>query len=115
MRMASKASRTNHNAIAALAEKLLSVKLTHHQRRILQAVMRSRRVGVASCHAIGKSYALACLAITYATMLADSRVLVVTPGWLMNKTVLWSEIDAILARAKHRLPIISRTQTELRL
>src|ERR1700751_4666416 len=103
----------SNNAIAALAEKLLSVKLTKHQRRILQAVMGSRRVAVASCHGIGKSYALAVLALTFALMYEDARVLVITPGWLMNRAVIWSEIDAILARARHKLPIASRTQTEL--
>jgi phage terminase large subunit len=110
-----KAKAKSNNAIAALAERLLSVKLTKHQRRILQAVMRSRRVAVASCHGIGKSYALAVLALTFALMYEDARVLIITPGWLMNRAVIWSEIDAILERARHKLPIASRTQTELRL
>jgi hypothetical protein len=107
--------KTTNNLIVATAERLLGVKLTRHQRRILQAVMRSRRVAVASCHSAGKSYVLACLAITFAMMYEDARILVITPGWLMNKAIIWREIDAILERASHRLPILGRTQTELRL
>ena len=33
----------------------------------------------------------------------------------MNKAVVWTEIYSILERAKHRLPIVSQTMTEIRL
>ncbi len=77
--------------------------------------MRARRTAIASCHATGKSFVLACAALGFAALHRDSRVLIVTPGWLMNRAVIWTEIHSLLARAKHRLPIVSSTQTEIRL
>ena len=103
------------NALIAFIEGPLHQKLSRHQRRILQAVARSRHVAIAGAHGTGKSFVLACLAIAWAAIYPDSRVLIVTPGWLMNKAVVWTEIYSILERAKHRLPIVSQTMTEIRL
>src|SRR5690348_7763210 len=99
--------------LIAFVEGTLGQKLTRHQRRILQAVVRSRHVAIAGAHGLGKSFVLACLAIAWAAVHPDSRVLIITPGWLMNKAVLWTEIYSILERAKHRLPIVSQTMTEI--
>jgi len=98
----------------SFAEIALGADLTRHQRRLLQAVMRSRRVGMCSCHATGKSFCLACLAVSHVSLYEDARVLIITPGWLMNRAVVWAEIHALIANAKERLPIVSQTTTELR-
>ena len=44
----------------------------------------------------------------------DARVLIVVPGWLMARSVIFSEIHSLLERAKYRLPVVSSTQTEIR-
>jgi hypothetical protein len=105
---------TKQNSLLIFIETVLGVKLTRHQRRIVQAVLQHRRVAVASCHAIGKSFVLAALAIAWAAIHPDARVLIIVPGWLMARSVIFSEIHALLERAKHQLPIVSSTQTEIR-
>jgi len=102
------------NSLLVFIETVLGVKLTRHQRRIVQAVLQHRRVAVASCHAIGKSFVLAALAIAWAAIHPDARVLIIVPGWLMARSIIFSEIHALLERAKHQLPIVSSTQTEIR-
>lgn len=99
----------------SFAEIALAANLTNHQRLMLQAVARSRRVAVAACHATGKSYGLGCLALAHVSLYEDARVICLTPGWLMNRAVIWSEIHALLEHAPQRLPVVSQTQTELRL
>jgi phage terminase large subunit len=101
--------------LSALAEKLLGVKLNRHQRLMLRSIMRNRRTAVASCHAAGKSYALACAAIGWSLLYDDARVVIVTPGWITNRRTIWAEIHALLARARMQVPVLSQTQTELRL
>jgi phage terminase large subunit len=101
--------------LVSFAANILGANLWDVQRDILNAIEQYRQVAIAACHASGKSYVAACAAIGFAALHADSRVLTIAPGWLMTRTVLWSEIHSLLQRAKYKLPIVSATQTEIRL
>jgi hypothetical protein len=100
---------------AEFAEFVLGAKLWSTQRAILRSIETERRTAVAGCHASGKTYTAACAALWFAARHADSRVLIVAPGWLTVRAVVWSEIHNLLSRAHLRLPLETQNQTEIRL
>jgi phage terminase large subunit len=97
------------------ARTVLGARLTQHQCDILDAVARDRRVAVKACHASGKTYSAAIAALWFATRYRNSRVLIIAPGWLTVRSVLWHEIHSLLSRAHLRLPLEVQNQTEIRL
>ena len=108
---------SNPNPIkpSSFAEHILGVRLWSIQRNILDAIQTQRRVCVAGCHASGKTYAAALAALWFATRYANSRVLIIAPGWLTVRSVLWHEIHELLSRARLRLPLDTHNQTEIKL
>jgi hypothetical protein len=107
-------SKPTKNSLLIFIETVLGVKLNRHQRHIVQAVLQQRRVAIASCHSAGKTFVLACLAIAWTAIHPDARTIIVVPGWLMAKSVIFAEIHTLLERAKHQLPVVSSTLTEIR-
>jgi len=103
------------NSLLQFAGRILGADLFDVQREILLALETDRRVAVKAAHATGKTFAAACAAIAFAALHGDSRVLTIHPGWLGVRTVLWSEIHALLARARLKLPTTNLTQTEIKL
>ena len=97
------------------AEKVLGTRLWPMQEEILNSIVSSRRVCVRGCHSSGKTYLAACAILWFAARYADSRVLVVGPGWMIVKSVLWQQIHSLLAGALVRLPLDVRNLTEIRL
>jgi len=96
------------------AETIFGANLWEKQKEILRAVERERRVAVRACHASGKTYAAALASLWFAARHRNSRVITLAPGWLTTRTVLWSEIHSLLARARYRLPTTVLNQTEIR-
>jgi hypothetical protein len=96
------------------AEQLFGVKLWDAQRAILRAIAAERRLAVKACHASGKTFAAAIAALWFACRYRDARVLILAPGWLTVRAVIWAEIHSLLARAKLRLPASTVNLTEIR-
>ena len=97
------------------ARTVLAARLTVAQQDVLQALTRERRLAVRACHASGKTYAAAIAALWFAVRYRNSRVLILAPGWLTVRSVIWSEIRSLLAHARVRLPLDVQNQTEIRL
>lgn len=93
----------------------LGVKPWGKQRDIILAAHEQRRVAVRGCHSSGKSFAAACAVLSFAARYADSRVLIIAPGWLQVRSVLWHEIHNLLRNSKLKLPLEIENQTEIRL
>src|SRR5437660_12544067 len=74
------------------ARMVLGAKLWKAQREILAAVARHSRVAVKSCHASGKTYAIAVAVLWW--LVAHSDVIVVTtaPTWLQVEKVIWGGV-----------------------
>ena len=106
--------KTTKTSLLGFAKKVLGANLWSTQRDILKAIESERQVAVAACHASGKSYVAACAAIGFAALHEDARVIVISPGWLGVRTVLWAEIHSLIERGKVKLPTIVDNQTELR-
>lgn len=96
------------------AEKVFGVELWDAQKQILRAIATERRVAVKACHATGKTFAAALAALWFACRFRDARVLILAPGWLTVRAVIWSEIHSLLSRARLRLPTTVQNQTEIR-
>jgi phage terminase large subunit len=87
------------------------------QRDILDAIAWHNRVAVKSCHASGKSYAIALAAVWWLIAHADGIVVTTAPTWLQVEKVIWGEIKKILLQVQARgIVKIPRPQrTELRI
>lgn len=97
------------------AESVFNIRLWDTQKEILRAIERERRLAVKACHASGKTFVAAIAALRFAAKHRNSRVLIIAPGWLTVRSVLWSEIHSLLARARLRMPTTVLNQTEIRL
>jgi hypothetical protein len=95
-------------------EHLFNLKLWDVQRQLMRAVVNGRRIAVSGCHSSGKTLAAAALALWWACRWRDARVLILAPGWLTVRAVIWSEIHSLLARGRMRLPTQVVNQTEIR-
>ena len=93
---------------------IFAVKLWAGQRKMMRMVRDERRVAIASCHASGKTFAAAILALWFAASYDNARVIVVAPGWNLLKSVLFDEIHSLLARARYKLPFEAVNRMELR-
>jgi hypothetical protein len=88
---------------AAFARDVLGVKLWSKQLAVLNAARDHGRVAVRSGHGVGKTYAVACLALWW--LYARQGLVVTTaPTWEHVEGVLWREINAIAAAAPVPLP-----------
>ena len=96
------------------AQQVLGARLWAKQKQIAHALYRHRRVAVRGAHATGKSFVAAVVALHFLARYDDARVLVISPGWLQTRSVLFSEIHALIQGARARLPFEAANQTELR-
>src|ERR1700682_1952860 len=88
----------------AFSESVFGVRLWSVPKQILRAIESNRRVAVKAAHSTGKTMTAALLALWYCARYEDARVIIIAPGWLLVRSVLWSEIHGLLAKARYRLP-----------
>lgn len=84
-------------------EHVLGVKLWGKQREIFEDVFVHPRVAVRSCHASGKSFCAACIAVTYVHLFRPCAVVTTAPTSRQVFTVIWQEIRRLVRRAKRPL------------
>lgn len=74
---------------------VLGLRLCHDQRRILEAINRSRRVAACAGQKLGKSTAFVVAALWWACTRGRGRVLLTGPGNEQVRDVLWKELRRI--------------------
>jgi phage terminase large subunit len=79
------------------------------QEEILQAVVEYRRVAVRAGNAVGKTYALAGLALWFLLAHYPSAVITTAPTWRQVRDVLWREIRKLWSQRRY----ISNLQPDL--
>lgn len=73
------------------------------QQEILTSVWQHQRTSVSSCHAIGKDFTAALVALTFLEVFDPSIVITTAPTDRQVKLVLWQEIAGHRARSKTKL------------
>ena len=96
------------------AKSVFDATLWDRQAEIAHAVETERRVAVKACHASGKTFDAAAIALWFACRYRNARVITLAPGWLTTRAVIWSEIHSLLQRARFKLPTTVANQTEIR-
>lgn len=78
---------------------------TKHQRLILEAAVKHKRISVRSGRRVGKSYIFAALALWfYCCHGPDARVMLVATKEDQIKDVMWRALDMLVRRAKRPIP-----------
>lgn len=93
------------------ADDVLGVELWDEQRRIFEAVETHKFVAVASCHAIGKTFTSARIAVSFLQTNKDSIVVSTAPTGRQVKDLLWREIGSAASGA--RVPLNAKRQHPL--
>ena len=99
-------------------EKILGVNLTEQQKFLLRELFVHRRIHLRSCHATGKSFALACGVLCFGTCYSPCTIVTTAAGGRQVKRQLWAEIPRLYHGARVQLPghmmttewVISRSQ-----
>lgn len=76
------------NALVVVATSVLGISLFDYQCEILRCVMHYNRVAVVASRQIGKSVAIAILALTWALSIPDQTVLIISTGERQVKELL---------------------------
>jgi len=101
--------------LTQVAENVLGARLTAAQQHILRVMSaHGARLAVRTGHGVGKTYAAACLVLSFVASHPGSRAITTAPTWLQVRDLLWAEISALHRRA--RLPLggaISATRWRL--
>jgi hypothetical protein len=97
---------------AHFAGDVLGSVLWRRQRDIMRAVATKPLVAVKACHASGKTYQAARLALWWLTRFPEGKVINTAPGWRQVR-LMWEEIR--LARAQSRIAFPEPSATELRI
>jgi hypothetical protein len=97
---------------AHFAGDILGSVLWRRQRDIMRAVATKPLVAVKACHASGKTYQAARLALWWLTRFPEGKVINTAPGWRQVR-LMWDEIR--LARAQSRIAFPEPSATELRI
>jgi terminase large subunit-like protein len=100
--------------IVTFAEKMLGVKISPMQAKILRSVMDNLRTAIAGCHASGKTFALAIVALYWVARYNDGKVLITAPGQRQVAKQLMFDIHRLIATSKFKFPV-TPLQTELKL
>jgi hypothetical protein len=95
------------------AQSLLRQQLWSKQQEILRSVARYPRVAVKSCHASGKTFAIASAVLWWVTSRPDGIAVTTAPTWLQVERVLWGEIRNAISCAKIAYPTPSATALQL--
>jgi hypothetical protein len=78
----------------------LGVEAWGKQLEIAHSIIHNRVTTVRSCHAAGKSYVAACIALWYLSAYPGSIVVTTAPTWRQVKDILWRNINTRYATAK---------------
>jgi hypothetical protein len=78
----------------------LGINAWSKQLEIAESVRDNRVTTVRSCHAAGKSYIAACIALWYVSAHPASIVVTTAPTWRQVKDILWRNISTRYAQAK---------------
>src|SRR5580658_1385060 len=97
---------------AHFANDILGSKLWRRQRDIMRAVVTKPLVAVKACHASGKTYQAARLALWWLLRYPEGKVINTAPSWRQVK-LMWEEIR--LARKDSRIAFPIPNATELRI
>lgn len=98
--LAARAAHRLRHDLVRVAALCLGVRLTAAQQRVLRVLSApGARLAVRAGHAVGKTYAAACLAASFLVTHPGCRVVTTAPTWLQVRDLLWAEIRALHARA----------------
>lgn len=78
----------------------LGINAWSKQLEIAESVRDNRITTVRSCHAAGKSYIAACIALWYISAYPQSIVVTTAPTWRQVKDILWRNVNTRYAQAK---------------
>ena len=96
------------------AKHILGLNLWELQVLILMSVANYRRTVVKTCHAAGKTFALAIAVLWWLARYPDGIVLTTSPTQRQVQTQLWAEIHRIVARAIIPFPKLKMTEFKFR-
>jgi phage terminase large subunit len=97
---------------AHFASDLLNAALWRRQRDIMRAVARNPLVAVKACHASGKTYQAARLALWWLTRYPEGKVINTAPGWRQVR-LMWEEIRLALRQSRIAFPEPSATELRI--
>jgi hypothetical protein len=96
------------------AEKMLGVKISPMQEKILRSVVANDRTAVKGCHASGKTFAAAIAALYHIARYPDGTVLATAPGQRQVAKQLFFDVHRLIATSKLKFPV-TPNQTEVKL
>lgn len=91
------------------------LKLWERQQEIIRKAWVTPRLAVKAGHGVGKSYALAQLAIAFLVCYPKSRVITTAPTWTQVEKILWAELKGAVKKMKIPIGGVPPLNTELRL
>ena len=86
---------------------ILGIELWETQAKIAQSVAEHQRTAVVSCHASGKTYVAADIALWFLYCFPDSEVITTAPVFRQVRENLWGEMERAYTQAK--LPLGAKT------
>jgi len=98
---------------AQFARKILGQQLWSKQEEILASVARWPRTAVKACHASGKTFTAAALALWWITHRKNGIAVTTAPTWTQVERVLWGEIRNAMAGSKREYPKANLTSLHL--
>jgi hypothetical protein len=97
---------------AHFASDILGSTLWRRQRDIMRAVATKPLVAVKACHASGKTYQAARLAVFWLTRFPEGKVINTAPSWRQVR-LMWGEIRLALAQSQIAFPETSATELRI--
>lgn len=91
----------------------LRADLWAKQQQIVQSVFTHRRTAVKSCHASGKTYVAAAIALAFVARFREAVVVTSAPTWGQVEKLLWGEVHKLVRQSVYPWP--KPLQTELKL
>lgn len=95
------------------ARRVLKADLWSVQEEILRAVVRHKKVAVKACHASGKTFVAADLALWWLARYDDGKVITTGPTGDQVRELLWAEIHTALERSILDVPLANLTDIHL--
>jgi len=83
------------------------------QERTLAAVSRNSKVAIRACHASGKTFIAAAVALHFLSRYPDAIVIVTAPTWLQIQRVFFGEVHRALANSLISWPITNATEIRI--
>lgn len=97
--------------ILGFARDVLGIQPWSKQARILEAVLTHKRVSVVSGHKVGKSTALAIIALWFYCTFPGARVVITAPTDRQVNKIIWREIRRLVRGARVPIPGASEIHT----